>query len=78
MKAFVRRGRVAWYDATRGYGFVVEMDTQSQIFITKSELDAFGLTGLNVGLEIDFEVLAGQKSERVHAIKKLIGKQLLH
>ena len=78
MRSALRQGRVLWYDATRGYGFVHENDEIPAVFITKRSLDAFGVTELNAGLEIVFEVVKGHSSERVNSIVLVRGRSNLH
>jgi cold shock CspA family protein len=78
MGPVLREGRVIWYDAARGYGFIHEGNDRDVVFITKSVLDAFGISGLNAGLEVVFEAVKGRKSERVNSIVKLRGAQPIH
>ncbi len=78
MGLVLRRGRVLWYDAARGYGFVHGETEEGAVFITKKALDAFGITGLHSGLEIVFDVVKGRASERVNSIVLLRGSKPLH
>lgn len=78
MVPMLRRGHVLWYDAARGYGFVNDAEDSDAVFITKSALDAFGITGLQEGFEIVFDVVKGDTSERVHSIVKLRSNVPLH
>ena len=74
MRPALRQGR----DAARGYGFVHESDEAPVVFITKRSLDAFGVRGLNAGLEIVFDVVQGRASDRVNSIVLLRGQSQLH
>ncbi len=78
MELALRTGRVIWYDAARGYGFVQGSDTDTAVFITKNALDAFGVTGLHEGLEIVFDVIKGRASDRVKSIVLLKGNRTVH
>ena len=53
-------GRVKWFDAERGYGFIIRDDTNEAIFVHKS---AIGMGGgpLNKGDEVAFNVVAARK-----------------
>jgi cold shock CspA family protein len=74
MRPALRQGRVLWYDAARGYGFVHESDEAPVVFITKRSLDTFGVRGL----EIVFDVVQGRASDRVNSIVLLRGQSQLH
>lgn len=78
MELALREGRVLWYDAARGYGFIREEPEKDAVFITKTALDEFGVTGLHSGLEIVFDVVKGRASEKVKTIVLLRGENPLH
>lgn len=73
----VKQGRVLWYDASRGYGFIRQADTGASVFLTKDALDAFGLSGVQSGAEIDYSAFEGLNSSKVSSIQKLKGLQAL-
>lgn len=78
MTVEIRTGQVLWYDASRGYGLLREVNNGTEVFLTKDALDAFGLTGVNSGTEMDFDAIEGTSSMKVVAIKRLSGNQGLH
>ena len=78
MDSALRQGRVLWYDAALGYGFVRDNVDMQTVFITKRSLDAFGITGLQSGFEIVFDVVKGGASEKVRSIKLLREPNGLH
>ena len=55
------RGRVKWFDITKGYGFVVADDQNGDILLHSNVLKVFGFTSVAEGAEIVVEV---QKTER--------------
>jgi CspA family cold shock protein len=55
------RGRVKWFDATKGYGFVVGEDGGGDILLHGNVLRVFGFTSVAEGAEI---VLNVQQTER--------------
>lgn len=77
MGLVLKEGKVLWYDAARGYGFVHGGEEKNAVFITKTVLDAFGVTGLHTDLEIVFDVVKGHASDRVKSIKMLRGARTL-
>lgn len=52
-------GRVKWYDAAKGYGFVTS-DEGGDVFLPKSALPN-GVTELRNGQKIEFGVIEGRK-----------------
>lgn len=78
MSAELRTGQVLWYDANRGYGILREVNNGTEVFLTKDALDAFGLTGVNSGTEMDFDAIEGTSSMKVASIKRLSGSHGLH
>lgn len=78
MSAELRKGQVLWYDASRGYGLLRELNNGAEVFLTKDALDAFGLTGVTSGTKMDFNAIEGTSSLKVAAIKGLSGRKALH
>lgn len=55
------RGRVKWFDTTKGYGFVVGDDGEGDILLHGNVLRVFGFSSVAEGAEI---VLTVQQTER--------------
>ncbi len=55
------RGRVKWYDTTKGYGFVVPEDGDGDILLHGNVLRSFGFSSVAEGAEI---VLTVQETDR--------------
>ena len=49
-------GTVKWFNATKGYGFIVPQDGGKDVFVHITAVQAAGLRGLNEGQKLDFEV----------------------
>ena len=62
-------GRVKWYDATKGYGFVTS-DEGGDVFLSKSALPA-GVTDLKAGQRLEFGVADSRKGAQALAAKLL-------
>jgi CspA family cold shock protein len=49
-------GTVKWFNATKGYGFIAPEDGASDVFVHISAVERAGLSGLNDGDAISYEV----------------------
>ena len=50
-------GIVKWFNATKGFGFIAPNDGGSDVFVHITAVQAAGLTGLNEGQTVSFDVL---------------------
>ena len=62
-------GRVKWYDATKGFGFVTS-DEGGDVFLPKGALPA-GVTELKNGLRIEFSIVDSRKGSQAMGVKVL-------
>ena len=53
-------GKVKWFNANKGYGFIVPDDGSADLFVHHSEIKA-GDSSLNEGQTVEFEVGQGKK-----------------
>jgi cold shock protein len=58
----VPTGRVKWYDAAKGYGFVTS-DEGGDVFLPRSALPS-GVTELKSGQKIEFGLIEGRKGSQ--------------
>ena len=54
------KGKVKWFNPTKGYGFLEREDKEKDVFVHSSAAQAAGLQ-LNEGDELTFEVESGEK-----------------
>ncbi|MEV0896624.1 cold-shock protein [Actinoplanes sp. NPDC049802] len=62
-------GRVKWYDATKGFGFVTS-DEGGDVFLPKGALPS-GVTELKTGQRIEFGVVDSRKGAQALGVKLL-------
>jgi CspA family cold shock protein len=65
----VPTGRVKWYDAAKGFGFVTS-DEGGDVFLPKGSLPA-GVTELKTGQRIEFGVVDSRKGAQALGVKLL-------
>jgi CspA family cold shock protein len=50
-------GKVKWFNPTKGYGFIQPQGGGQDVFVHISAVERAGLSTLNEGQEIEFEVV---------------------
>jgi len=49
-------GTVKWFNATKGFGFIVPQDGGKDVFVHITAVQKAGLQGLNEGQKLSYEV----------------------
>jgi cold shock protein len=49
-------GTVKWFNATKGYGFIMPQDGGKDVFVHITAVQQAGLKGLNDGQKVSYEV----------------------
>lgn len=65
----VPTGKVKWYDAEKGFGFLSREDGED-VFVRSSSLPA-GVTTLKAGTRVEFGILSGRKGDQAHQLRVL-------
>lgn len=50
-------GTVKWFNATKGYGFIMPQDGGKDVFVHITAVQAAGLRGLDEGQQVSFDVV---------------------
>ena len=67
----MRTGKIKWFNADKGYGFIEPDDKSKDVFLHVSELAKTGLTDIEEGEKLSFE-LANVKGKIIAIDIKLI------
>ena len=62
-------GTVKWYNATKGFGFIVPDQGGKDIFVHASALDRSGIMGLAEGQRVAVDVADGQKGPEAVSLR---------
>ena len=65
------KGKVKWFNGTKGYGFIEREDKEKDVFVHSSAVREAGLKYLNEGDELTFEVENGEKGPAAINLKNL-------
>jgi CspA family cold shock protein len=59
----MQRGKVQWFAAAKGFGFIKPDDGGSDVFVHFSAILGDGYKQLNEGDKVEFEVVTGKKGK---------------
>ena len=62
-------GTVKWFNATKGYGFIAPQSGGKDVFVHISAVERAGLSSLNEGAVVDYELVANKGKESAENIK---------
>ncbi len=64
------RGKVKWFNESKGYGFIELEDGGSDVFVHYSEIQGEGFKTLLEGDEVTFEVVDDNKGPKATNVNK--------
>ena len=56
-------GTVKWFNPTKGYGFIVPEDGSGDAFVHISAVEQAGLSSLNEGQKVEYELQPGRNGK---------------
>jgi CspA family cold shock protein len=62
-------GTVKWFNPTKGYGFIQPQAGGKDVFVHISAVERAGLSTLNEGQQIEYEVVANRGKESAENLK---------
>lgn len=63
-------GKVKWFDAQKGYGFI-EREDGDDVFVHFSAIEDEGFKTLDEGAEVEFEIVDGDRGPQAANVVKL-------
>jgi CspA family cold shock protein len=65
------KGKVKWFNDTKGYGFIQIEGQDKDIFVHYSSVKAEGFRTLSEGEEVEFELVEGPKGLKAENVVRL-------
>lgn len=62
-------GTVKWFNSQKGYGFIQPQDSGKDVFVHISALEQAGISGLNEGQKVSFEISSQRGRESATNLK---------
>ena len=63
----MQTGTVKWFNAQKGFGFIEPTSGGSDVFVHISAVERAGMTGLNEGQKISFEIVTDKRNGKSSA-----------
>lgn len=61
------KGTVKWFNAQKGFGFIQPDNGGSDVFVHISAVERAGMSGLNEGQKVSFDVVADRRTGKSSA-----------
>jgi cold shock protein len=68
-RQIVATGTVKWFNATKGYGFIQPQGGGKDVFVHVSAVQRAGLTSLQEGQQVEFEIVSNRGKEAAENLK---------
>ena len=65
------KGKVKWFNAKKGFGFIETEEAEGDIFVHFSEIQQDGYKALDEGDEVEFEVFQDGKGSKAKNVVKV-------
>ena len=64
------QGKVKWFNATKGFGFIEREDKEKDVFVHVSAVRGAGMNGLVEGQVLTFDIEEGPKGPNAVSLQK--------
>lgn len=67
----MHKGTVKWFNNQKGYGFITDEETKSDVFVHYTGLNMEGFKSLEEGAAVEFDVVDGSKGPQATNVSTL-------
>ena len=64
-------GTVKWFNADKGFGFIVPDEGSKDLFVHQTDIDSTGFRSLDEGQKVEFESEPGTKGPKAVKVKPI-------
>ena len=65
------RGKVKWFNEKKGFGFIVDSNVNSDVFVHFSAIQSEGFKTLNEGDDVEYELYSDEKGSKAKNVVRL-------
>ncbi|MBS3898190.1 MAG: Cold shock protein CspB [Dehalococcoidia bacterium] len=65
------QGRVKWFNAEKGFGFIEKNDGSGDVFVHFSAIQSEGFKSLEEGQEVEFDVVEGNRGPQAANVVRI-------
>jgi cold shock protein len=69
MESAVASGTVKWFNPSKGFGFIQPQDGGKDVFVHISAVERAGLSTLNEGQQVDYEMITDRGKQSAGNLK---------
>lgn len=66
------QGRVKWFSAEKGYGFIEREDGAGDVFVHFTAIQSEGFRTLNEGDQVEFDIVQGPKGAQAANVSRAV------
>ncbi|MDP2872888.1 MAG: cold shock domain-containing protein [Bacillota bacterium] len=66
------QGRVKWFSAEKGYGFIEREDGAGDVFVHFTAIQSEGFRTLNEGDQVEFDIVQGPKGAQAANVNRVV------
>ncbi|HHU62534.1 MAG: cold shock domain-containing protein [Bacillota bacterium] len=64
-------GKVKWFNAEKGYGFIERDDGEGDVFVHFSAIEEEGFKSLQEGESVEFDIVSGDRGPQASNVVKI-------
>lgn len=67
----MHQGTVKWFNAKKGFGFIIDSESEKEIFVHFSAITMDGFKELKDGEKVEFDIVDGDKGVQAANVRRI-------